>query len=176
MQHYGLPTRLLDWTESPLFALYFAVSEKDYESTDASLWALDPGRMNEIHLSQKGTLRATDDEARQLFRIFRKGNDAIPEGQDVAALTPVQQDIRNMVQLSVFTIHATPRPLEQYKRQDAFLRKMVIRGSAKRPLRRGLRKLGISGAYLFPDLTHLAAEEKANCFCLQTPCPHAEDK
>jgi len=47
MQHYELPTRLLDWTESILIALYFAVIYDDPDC-DGAIWALNPARINEV--------------------------------------------------------------------------------------------------------------------------------
>ena len=46
MQHYGLPTRLLDWSESPLVALYFALSSDEDAKTDAAVWVLNPMKLN----------------------------------------------------------------------------------------------------------------------------------
>ena len=42
MQHHQIPTRLLDWSISPLIALYFACSSEEYQNRNAMVYALNP--------------------------------------------------------------------------------------------------------------------------------------
>jgi hypothetical protein len=50
MQHYGTPTRLLDWTEVLGVAVYFAQLNVRDDATDVPcVWVLNPYAMNEAH-------------------------------------------------------------------------------------------------------------------------------
>jgi len=155
MQHYRLPTRLLDWTESALVATYFAVNEK--RDKDATLWALDPHALNEDQTGSRGLIRAVHD----LVLPHLKGaftNVQPPASAPTLALIADEVDQRMMMQLSAFTIHGSPQPLEAFAGRSKFVTSFTIPHGAKQRLFEQLFRLGIRGFNLFPDLEHLASD------------------
>lgn len=55
-QHHGLPTRVMDWTYSPLVALYFALEDESQEKNDSVVWSVD---YVQVHERLPHTLRQT---------------------------------------------------------------------------------------------------------------------
>ena len=73
MQNYGVPSRLLDWTESPFVALFFAIMSSQFNfdgdklkfENAAAVWILDPVGWNRKaleHLSFDGGVLSTEDD------------------------------------------------------------------------------------------------------------------
>jgi hypothetical protein len=170
MQHYRLPTRLLDWTESPLVATYFA-SEQDpavtdhaakIEDSDGALFALSPYSLNELQYGKRVLLLPDDDPS--LASINRAFDKKCPEVSQILAIRPSEVDARLMVQLSVFTLHGEGRGIETIEDHTNFVMKWVIPAAAKRKVRRELKMLGTRESSLFPDLEHLAKDVASSRF------------
>jgi len=155
MQHYGLPTRLLDWTYSPLIAIFFTVQSMEYEKCDGALWALKPNMLNQMQNGQGRLLHSGSSEIQKLFYEAFFRNKIDPDKRHLA-VSADQFDLRHYVQQSNFTIHGSDMPLNKVDGADNFLEKYIIPSRSKKEFRINLNTLGITDDYIFPDLEHLA--------------------
>lgn len=157
MQHFGLPTRLLDWSYSPLVALYFAVSANN-ESNIPCIWALSARTLNQ---SQGFDPVVYPINAWSFEELILPAFKKRPESNKVGVAMGIEFDSRIQLQQGAFTIHSTNIPLNNFENASEFLYKFIIPRECKEELYKELQILGISKSYLFPDLASLSEDLKS---------------
>src|SRR5687767_1038091 len=165
-QHHGVPTRLLDWTYSPLVAAFFATRPVDGAERDRAVWRLDWQRVHRHFRFPSLALLIEDLEA------LASGSDARPftpwklfasrNGTPFACMIePPSFDARIVAQAATFTLTSTTA-----KSFDGFLESLglaesltryVIAASDVARIRDQLDLVGIDERRLFPDLDGVAS-------------------
>jgi hypothetical protein len=160
MQHHGMPTRLLDWSESPLVALYFALrSDKD---TDSALWVLLPTELNARSNYQPDyelEIPPFTDEFLINYKPSTIASERRSKLNPMAALAP-RNSSRMLSQQGTFTInHREPTPIEDVGQDGAerdYVWRYTLPRDSKQHLRNQLRFLSVNEFQLFPELSSLA--------------------
>lgn len=160
MQHSGLPTRLLDWSEGALIGLYFAVRNSP-GLYDAAVWVLDPYKLSERVVGKLELICPTvsmDKADQRLLKRwlpdpFAKKRQRLPV--EPVPILPAQVAQRISSQRSCFTIHGSDQNGLDKLQEDDLLIKIVIPGIDVPKIRRELEICGIDEATIFPDLDGL---------------------
>lgn len=152
MQHHGVPTRLLDWTESPLVGLYFTVYEKP--NKDGALWVLLPCALNKIS-------NITHPYSRYIPHFGERNvNNYSPESvssETTTSLKPIaiigpRNTARMQSQLGVFTIiHRDSIAIEEIDTHSHVWR-YIIPKKRKKTILAELTRIKIGKFQLFPEI------------------------
>jgi hypothetical protein len=163
-RHAGLPTRLLDWSESALVALYFAL-KKD----KPVIWMLNPlelnqrsydpslGQVREFPLvwhDPGGKLNPAVENLGGAWENDTRG------GQLPVAIHPTYVHPRLRSQRSCFTIHGKRKDGLDKLVPQSILRCCIVDPASRQSMIDDLALLGITESVVFPDLDGLAAELK----------------
>ena len=162
-QHRGLPTRLLDWTYSPLVALHFATEDPAQFDQDGVVWCVDfvaanrrlPQRLRRM-LREEGSDTFTVEmlSAFETLRAF----DALSKDPFVVFLEPPAVDRRILNQLALFSLISDPSATldDWVKAHPDLCRKVVIPAAAKWEIRDKLDQANVNERVLFPGLDGLS--------------------
>ncbi|VTR43675.1 FRG domain-containing protein [Sphingobacterium thalpophilum] len=140
-QHFGLKTRLLDWTSNPLIALWFACQNLNNIHDDAYLYIF----------SCDNNMRVDIDKKTSPFEI-----------RSTKILKPMLNNERIVAQYGWFTAHAYSRSagrfvkLETNKKAKKHLTEIKIPASLKKKILRKLSVFGINSGSVYPDINGLS--------------------
>lgn len=144
MQHYGCPTRLLDWTLSPYVALYFAVEQRPME--DGAVWIFPFPALNHIACQKLGE--------------FGDFNEKVLRAKAIKVVYPLETLIHNersAAQQGVFTMCTHALSNHEAAIEEAFhgqkepdLHKVIIPSRLKDKCLFKLQTMNVTAGSLFP--------------------------
>ncbi len=147
MQHFGIPTRLLDWTEVLGVSVFFAMLGPDDE--DSAIFLLNP-----IALNMKSGRGGLIGHSEFSYSDVYGGKSAFVPATPLA-LSPKHRNHRLAAQRGRFTAHGVDtRPIDVVTPEC--VQRVILRKDAKPAARQFLDHAGINAYTIFPDVTGVA--------------------
>ncbi|MDE5418007.1 FRG domain-containing protein [Labilibaculum sp. DW002] len=150
-QHYGLPTRLLDWTSNPLKALFFACTDRFDDN--GILYLLSPNGFNEDSLDGKFNFYEKG------FNVFypKLNNERIALQEGCFIIYPLPKNTSELVEINKQNF---PNDIDDMK-------KLTVPSIYKRKLLKELNVLGINHKTMFSGVEGIC---RKICYEMDYPC------
>ena len=165
MQHYGVPTRLLDWSDSPFVALFFALQpRRGGYSEDPVVWMCDPQAWNGALMPFSADEDKVLDKTHRRMTDYGFGEDIERYRDEPLMLKGSHNSPRIVAQRGSFTVFGKDfRSLQEIcksnsKIPDAALQSIIIDKGCAGQIFTSLLKKGISETFVYPDMEGLSLE------------------